>query len=256
MIEIKNGYYRYPNKKYILNDITFSLDKGETLTILGKNGTGKTTMLKCIAGLLRWEKGEMLVNGVNAHKNFELLSHEIGYVPQMRNISFPYTVREMILMGRAKHIGILSTPNRSDQMIVDAIIEEFGIDDIRNCPCTELSGGQLQLVYIARSLVSNPRILILDEPESHLDFKNQHMIMGLIRRITEEKQLTCIINTHYPEHALKISDKTLLINNYDYIFGSTEDIVTEENIKKYYDIDIKMLEFMHENIMHKTIVAL
>lgn len=255
MIEIKNGYYKYPNKDYILNNISFALNKGETLTILGKNGTGKTTMLKCIAGLLQWEKGEMVVNGVSASKGIGKLSYQIGYVPQMRSIPFPYTVREMILMGRAKHISIVSTPRKDDEVIVDNIIEEFGINDIRNYPCSELSGGQLQLVYIARALVSSPSILILDEPESHLDFKNQNMVLELIKRVTEEKQLTCIINTHYPEHALKISNKTLCINNYDYIFGNTEDIVTEENIKKYYDIDIKLLEFVHNNKKYKTIVA-
>lgn len=253
MVELKNCYYRYPGKNMILENISFSLDKSEIMTILGQNGTGKTTMLKCLTGILKWERGQTFINGKKV--SFRSNINEIGYVPQAHNLPFPYTVSEMIAMGRAKHIGLFSMPSKKDKIKVEEIIEEIGIQHIKNSPCTELSGGQLQLVYIARALVANPKILILDEPESHLDFKNQLMILKLVKRLAKEKDLACIINTHYPEHALKISDKTLFLGTSEYIVGNTKQIITEKNIKRFFDIDAKIVSFMHGNQNLKTIVA-
>lgn len=253
MVELKNCYYRYPGKKMLLKDISFSLDKNEIMAVLGKNGTGKTTMLKCLTGILKWEKGQTFIDGKSI--NLKDGMNEIGYVPQGHNLPFPYTVSEMISMGRAKHIGIFSMPSKRDMIKVDEIIEEIGIQDLKDCSCTELSGGQLQLVYIARALVSNPKLLILDEPESHLDFKNQLMVMKLIRRLADEKDLACIINTHYPDHALKISDKTLLLGDGNYLTGNTNELITEDNIKKYFDVDAKIISYVHENMNLRTIVA-
>lgn len=107
--------------------------------------------------------------------------------------------------------------------------------------CTELSGGQLQLVYIARALVNEPQLLIMDEPESHLDFRNQHLVLNLIRKLREERGISCIINTHYPDHALRISDDTLMLGRGRYSFGRSEDIITEENMKEFFEVNVKIL---------------
>lgn len=209
---------------------------------MGQNGIGKTTLLKCVTGILEWQRGQTMIDG----KPVDALRASpgqflIGYVPQAHSLSFPYTVREVVTMGRARHIGLFSVPSKNDRSIVDQAIEEVGIGHIRDKLCTQLSGGQLQLVFIARALVGKPRVLILDEPESHLDFRNQFMILNLIKKLVKERGISCIINTHYPEHALRISDTTLLLGLDSYMFGKTEVIITEENVRNYFGIDVRIL---------------
>lgn len=122
--------------------------------------------------------------------------------------------------------------------------------------CTQLSGGQLQLVYIARALVAKPQILILDEPETHLDFNNQHMLMNLIQKITDEKELCCIINTHYPDYALKISNVSLLMKKGEHSFGNTQELLTPKNMKTYFDMETKLIELDTDKGIKKSLVVL
>lgn len=256
MLELNHAYYCYQPNNYIINDISFTLEKHKILTILGRNGVGKTTLLKCISGLLPLEKGEIKVNGQLLKKGFNASDYAIGYVPQARSLNFPYTVEELVLMGRAKHINIFSTPKKEDYDIVDNTLEELNITSIKHHACTQLSGGQLQLVYIARALVAKPQILILDEPETHLDFNNQHMLMNLIRRITDEKDLCCIINTHYPDYALKISNVSLLMKRDEHCFGVTQELLIPQNMKKYFDMKTKLIELDTDEGIKKSLVVL
>lgn len=256
MLELNHAYYCYQPNNYIINDISFTLEKHKILTILGRNGVGKTTLLKCISGLLPLERGEIKVNGQLLKKGFNASDYAIGYVPQARSLNFPYTVEELVLMGRAKHINIFSTPKKEDYDIVDNTLEELNITSIKHHACTQLSGGQLQLVYIARALVAKPQILILDEPETHLDFNNQHMLMNLIRRITDEKDLCCIINTHYPDYALKISNVSLLMKRDEHCFGVTQELLIPQNMKKYFDMKTKLIELDTDEGIKKSLVVL
>ncbi len=256
MLELNHAYYCYQPNNYIINDISFTLEKHKILTILGRNGVGKTTLLKCISGLLPLEKGEIKVNGQLLKKGFNASDYAIGYVPQARSLNFPYTVEELVLMGRAKHINIFSTPKKEDYDIVNKTLEELNITSIKHHACTQLSGGQLQLVYIARALVAKPQILILDEPETHLDFNNQHMLMNLIRRITDEKDLCCIINTHYPDYALKISNVSLLMKRDEHCFGVTQELLIPQNMKKYFDMKTKLIELDTDEGIKKSLVVL
>lgn len=242
MLQVNHVYYGYQPNDPILKDISFSLQNHEILTILGRNGVGKTTLLKCISGLLPIENGEIQVNGQVLKKGFNASDYAIGYVPQARSLNFPYTVEELVLMGRAKHINVFSTPKQEDYDIVNETLEELNISSIRHHACTKLSGGQLQLVYIARALVAKPQILILDEPETHLDFNNQHMLMNLIRKIADEKDLCCIINTHYPDYALKISNVSLLMKQGEHLFGNTHDLLTPQNMMTYFNMKTKLIE--------------
>ncbi|WP_027625960.1 ABC transporter ATP-binding protein [Clostridium lundense] len=253
ILEIKNGYFSYENNNEpILKDINFSLCEGEIMTILGQNGVGKTTLLKCITGILKWKSGSTLINGelINLNNGIK----KMGYVPQAHPINFAYTVKEMILMGRASYIGLFSTPSKEDKLMAEEVMKDIGILHLKNRECSKLSGGQLQLVFIARALVSEPKILVLDEPESHLDFKNQLIMLDIIKNLTKTRGLACIFNTHYPEHALKISDKTLMISSEGYVFGNTNEIITEKNIEHFFDVTAKILSFKEKNLDFKTIV--
>ena len=238
-LEIKNGNFSYTDGNPILKDINLKIESGEIFTILGQNGIGKTTLLKCINGVLKWNSGEVFIDNkkVNSIKDLK----DIAYVPQAHSFSFSYTVRELSIMGRAKYLNIFSTPSKSDYDIVEKVLDEMGILHLKDRKCSELSGGQLQLVFLARALVGEPKILILDEPESHLDFKNQTKILRTIVQLAKKKNITCIFNTHYPEYALRISDKSMLIGKDDYIIGKTSEIINEETLKKYFEITIILL---------------
>jgi len=254
ILEVINGSFAYPGRELILNDINFILKEREILSVLGQNGIGKTTMLKCLTGILKWKNGNTFIDGEILDAKQQ--TNQIGYVPQAQYLSFPYTVEEMVSMGRSKYVGIFSVPSKKDKQRVNEVLQEIGIERLKDTPCTQLSGGQLQLVYIARAIVSDPKVLIFDEPESHLDYKNQLMILNLIKKIVEKKDISCIINTHHPEHAMKISNKTLFIGKNDYAFGSTEEIITENNLKKYLDVKAKIATFSFENQNLKSVIAL
>jgi len=257
ILEVKNGYFGYTKDNTILKNISFTLGEKEIMTILGQNGSGKTTILKCVIGILKWQQGYMVID----RKPLALLQKSreqfnIGYVPQAHNLTFPYTVREVVTMGRARHIGLFSVPSKRDRLFVDQAMEEVGIGYMRDDLCTQLSGGQLQLVYIARALAGEPKVLILDEPESHLDFRNQLMILNLIKKLIKERNISCIINTHNPENALRISDTTLLLGRDSYMFGKTGDIITEENVRDYFNISVKILPVPYMNEEIKAFVVL
>ncbi|WP_339008801.1 ABC transporter ATP-binding protein [Fusobacterium varium] len=251
-LEIKNGNFGYLKDNLILKDINLKINDGEIFTILGQNGIGKTTLLKCLNGVLKWSSGEMYIGGKRVNSPKELKS--IGYVPQAHNLSFPYSVRELTIMGRARYLGMFSTPSEKDQKLVEEVLDEIGILHLIDKKCSELSGGQLQMVFVARALVGTPEILILDEPESHLDFKNQAVILKLIVKLVRERGITCIFNTHYPEYALRISDRSMIMGKNDYITGKSSDIINENNLKKYFGIETKILDTKIEDKILKSVI--
>ncbi|MDQ7092201.1 ABC transporter ATP-binding protein [Desulfosporosinus sp. PR] len=257
ILEVKSGYFGYTKDNTILRDISFTLGEKEIMTILGQNGVGKTTILKCVTGILKWQQGQTLIDGkVIGSSRTAREQIPIGYVPQAHSFSFPYTVKEVVTMGRARHIGLFSVPSKNDRKIVDQAIDEVGIGYIRDKLCSQLSGGQLQLVFIARALAGEPKVLILDEPESHLDFRNQFMILKLIKKLVRERGISCIINTHYPEHALRLADTTLLLGRDSYLFGKTGEIIIEENVREYFGIDVRILAVPYRNEELKAFVVL
>ena len=234
-LEVRNGSYAYPSGRVLFDRVDFSLGDRSILTVLGRNGVGKTTLLNCIMGILRWRTGTLLLNGEDVGS--ALRAAGIAYVPQAHNITFSYTVRDIVTMGRARYMGALSVPSKADYEKADQALERIGLQELRNRTCGQLSGGQLQLVFIARALAAEPEILILDEPESHLDFYNQFFVLELLRQLVEDSGMSAIINTHYPEHALLLADKTMMLGQEGYSFGSTADVLTEENIRKYFGVN-------------------
>lgn len=234
-LEVVNGGFAYPSGKVLFENICFCLEDRSILTVLGRNGVGKTTMLKCIMGILRWRKGTLKINGEDVGN--AVRSQGIAYVPQVHSITFSYTVRDIVTMGRTRYMGMLSIPSTHDYARADEALEMVGLQELRNRTCSQLSGGQLQLVFIARALAADPEILILDEPENHLDFHNQFFVLELLQKLVKEKGMSSIINTHYPEHALLLADKTLMLGPEGHSFGNTKEVLTEENIRKYFGVN-------------------
>ncbi len=230
----------------------FVLNEQKILTVLGQNGIGKTTLLKCVMGILPWKGGGTYLDGKKLEhpRKFK----EIGYVLQAHPLSFSYTVRELVEMGRAKYIPPFAQPSRLDREKTEEAMELAHVEAFAERKCTELSGGQLQLAFVARALAGEPKILILDEPESHLDFKNQYLVLDMIQRLVEEQRISCMINTHFPEHALQISDDTLMMGMGKHCFGPTEEVLTEENVRAFFQVKAKILDLGEENQHRKAFV--
>lgn len=238
-LSVQNGCFSYhkSDKQLLLDHINFEANDGELLAILGPNGAGKTTMLRCIMGFLKWSNGESLIDG----KNICTISQRelwkiIAYIPQAKNTMFSYTVEEMVLLGRASHFGMFSKPSAEDIRKAHEVIERMHIDELCHKKCSEISGGELQMVLIARALASEPKILVLDEPESNLDFKNQLIILETMTELVGQG-MTCIFNTHYPAHALQRANKAMLLcKDGRFIFGDTKSVITEKNIETAFGV--------------------
>ena len=242
LFEVRNISFDYDGDE-IFSNISFSIEKGDVLCILGPNGTGKTTLIKCLNGLHEVNSGEILINGENIKKlSFKQISKHIGYIPQTHVPSFPFKVFDVVLMGRAPYLNLTDSPKKEDKKIALDALKILGIEDLKEKEYTNLSGGERQLVFLARVLCQKPEILILDEPTSHLDFGNQIRLLEIIDNLAKTG-LSIIMSSHFPDHAFLSSTKVAIMKNKRFIdFGVPDDVVTEKNLKKAYSIDVKLIE--------------
>lgn len=239
ILSIEKGCFSYKQNKdnLLLKNISFTAHPGDLIAILGPNGAGKTTLLRCIMGFLHWNSGQSCLDGRDITSiSQKQLWRSLAYVPQAKHTSVAYTAEQMILLGRSSHFSMLSRPKRSDMDKVHEIMEKLHILKLAEKKCSEISGGELQMVLMARALVAEPQILILDEPESNLDFRNQLLILETMSELAANG-MTCIFNTHYPAHALQRANKAFLLSEKgDYVFGDVNSVVTEHNIELAFGI--------------------
>jgi iron complex transport system ATP-binding protein len=234
MISVKNASFRFRDH-WIFQNVSFELAQGQTGAILGPNGKGKTTLLKSIIGLLTLAEGSAET------------SERIGYVAQQNEMAFSYRVLDIVVMGRAAHVGIFRTPGIEDYKIARRVLERLGIDRFADHIYTQLSGGERQMVMIARALASECKILVLDEPASSLDFSNQVMILETLIRVTKEDGLTVLMTTHFPQHALLLANSVLLMHGLGkQEWGAAVDMLTESRLEALYGVPVKSLEFQHQ----------
>lgn len=243
MIDAVDLGFKYNSKKFIFRRHSFNVGEGSILAILGPNGRGKTTLLKTMIGLLPLNEGHVRING------------HVGYVPQHAAAVFPYSVLDMVVMGRARHIPMFSSPKKADYDAAREALKELDLIHFMDRSFLELSGGEKQMVLIARALVSECRVLILDEPASALDFKNQDLVLRTLRRLGRERNITIVFTTHYPQHAVHIADLALLMyDSLDYRFGKTAEIMTDDQLKRLYGMEIRNITLDHRRGVVKTIV--
>jgi iron complex transport system ATP-binding protein len=255
MLTVEQGVFGYDKTTRIFNGISFKVETGKILTVLGPNGAGKTTLLRCMVGLLSWQKGRSLFEDVPvARIPAPEFWKKVSYVPQAKSFTVPYTVLEMVVMGRAPYIGMFAVPTREDYRYARETLMELGITHLENKRCSQISGGELQLALIARGLVSGPQLIILDEPESHLDFRNQLVVLERLKGIASQRGIACVINTHYPENALRISDFTLLLGRGGrYCHGPTREIITEANLQEFFGVRVKIVAVPDGECSYSTI---
>jgi iron complex transport system ATP-binding protein len=258
VIEVKNAEFGYFGGSNVFEGARCLVKEGEILSILGPNGSGKTTLLKCMNGLFKLRKGQVYIEGKRLSSlKREQVGKKVGYVPQAHVSTFPYTVLEMVLMGRAPHLGVFSSPSAKDVEIAKEAIEMLGISHLMDRPYSQTSGGEAQLVIIARALAAEPKALLLDEPTSHLDVRNQMVILNFLEELAREKGIAAIMTTHFPDHALSISDKVLLMNGEKTsMVGNVEDVITEYNLKKVYGIDTRIISVKDGRNNTKVVVPL
>ncbi len=235
--------YAYPAGSDVFRNISIRVEKGEIFSILGPNGTGKSTLLKCIAGLIPPQTGSVLLDGEDiTGKKADEVARKLGFVPQTQVSPFPFLVRDIVLMGRAAHIGMFSTPSFDDEEIAYKALERVRIPHLATRPCTGISGGEWQLVLVARAIAQCPGILLLDEPTSHLDLGNQMRILDVIRSLADEG-MTVIIATHFPDHALLTSGRVAILRDCNLIaYGPPDEVISEETMYAAYGVNVKLIE--------------
>lgn len=242
MLSIRSLYFRHKGRtEDILKGISFDAEKGSITTILGPNGSGKTTLFKCIAGLWKYYSGEIYFNGKSIDKlSFRKKARIFSTVPQEHEPPFPYSVFDVVLMGRASYMGIFSSPGKRDYEVTENALKTLGIEHLKEKPYTKISGGERQLTLIARALAQDTPVMLLDEPTSHLDFRNQINVLKKIKEIAKEKKLTVIMTLHDPNLAGFFSDKVVVMNSGTKIAeGIPEEVIKEDLIKKVYDVEVR-----------------
>ncbi len=253
MLEVRDLYFSHGQREMdVLQGVSLQARKGEITTVLGPNGCGKTTLFKCIGGLWKPRQGEVKFEGVDMLTQSHVQRARIlATVPQEHVPPFPYTVFEVVLMGRASRIGTLATPSRQDLDRADEALGEAGIETLRDKAYTRLSGGEKQLVLIARALAQDAPVMLLDEPVSHLDFRHQLLILRKIRRLVRDKDLVALMTLHDPNLAIQFSDRVVLMASGSVVSaGSPETVITEESLKHVYGIDVRVISWNGFRIVH------
>ena len=254
ILEVKDLEFRYSSGRTIFEHVSFSLDKGRVFTILGRNGAGKSTLLNCLANLFVPNGGDILLNGVSMRSMKQKdVAKVIGYVPQVHIAAYAYTVRDFAVMGRTPYIGLVSNPRREDYEKVDEVLNELNIYHLRNKSYTEISGGERQLVTIARVMVQEPELILLDEPTAHLDYGNQLRAVRLIKRLAQ-RGFGVIVTTHDPNHAILLQDTVAILDRAGHLTtGRTEEMMTADRLSELYDIKL-YLEYI-ERVRREVCVA-
>ncbi len=210
--------------RWQFRDLDFAVRPGEVLAVLGPNACGKSTLLRVTAGLRAASRGQIALKG------------RVALVPQDFARAFPYRVIDMVLMGRARHIGLLRMPGRRDHDAAMEALSVIGLADRAEAHFDALSGGQRQMVLISRAIAAQPAALLLDEPASALDLGNQDLVLSLVRG------LAVVMTTHQPNHALAVADKALLILPEGAVFGPCRQILTAPRIAALYGLPVEVIE--------------
>ncbi len=239
-IAVRNLSFSY-GAEQVLRHITFSAEQGQLIALLGPNGAGKSTLFKCMLGLLTGYTGEASIDGDSVRGlSAGELARRIAYIPQSHYPSFNFSVFDMVLMGTTSQVSGFSSPRREQMDKADQMLQKVGMYPLRSRGFMQISGGERQLVLIARALVQDARVLLMDEPTSSLDYGNQLRVMEETQKLARDGY--CILqSTHHPDHAflyahriLALKDGTLAAD------GAPRDVLNEELLTKLYGVDVSM----------------
>ncbi|GBD89588.1 putative siderophore transport system ATP-binding protein YusV [bacterium BMS3Abin04] len=234
--------YTYLNNSdlpaFRLGEINLNIDKQEMISILGPNGSGKSTLLKIISGVLVPQFGEVLFmgNSITKYKRKEIAKH-IGFVPAFSTSIYPFSVYEIVMMGRTPYLNFTGFEKKEDHEIVAEALNTVGIYELRNKGINEISGGEAQRAFIARALAQKPSVILLDEPTAHLDLKHQISVFKLLKELNENQDITIVIISHDLNLAGSFCNRAILMRNGKVVRdGKTIDMLTQENIQDVFEV--------------------
>ena len=233
----------------VLRDVSFSMDAGEIVCVVGPNGSGKTTLLDCVSGFLRPQAGEVLVEDkpLREYGN-RALAQKIACVPQVHHPTFPYRVRDVVLMGRTAHVGAFGAFSAQDHAACDEAMRAVGIESFADRVYSTLSGGELRLVLLARALAQKPRLVVLDEPTVSLDFQNELRFLETLTDLVKTQRISALFATHALSHAffferVGVPVRTaLLCRGRPMRLGSPQQILTKETLSESFGVSAKITE--------------
>jgi len=246
-MSVENLCFSYGDHK-VLSNINFQTEYGQFLSVLGPNGVGKSTLFRCMLGLLSPSDGLVTVDGINIKEIGAVeLAKRVAYIPQSHSPVFNYSVEDMVLMGTTAQTGRFSSPGKK-RKIAEEAMKRLKIRHLRNRGYGNISGGERQMVLIARAIAQQAKILIMDEPSANLDFGNKVRVMRAVKDLTKEG-CTVIQSTHDPDQAYLYSDKILAMHDGQILaWGSPQDILNRELISKLYHVDVDVCSLKEDRI--------
>jgi len=230
-------------KTEVLSHLSCDFYSGERIAVLGPNGAGKSTFFHIISGLLSSYRGSVRIAGREIRElGRGRIAQSLALVPQRHEPVFPFLTRDFILMGRYSHLGTLGIPRRKDYQSVEQAAIATGITELLDRPYNGLSGGELQLVMVTRALAQDSKILVLDEPNSHLDFRNRFLILDLVRDISKQRGLTVLMSLHDPNDVVQFATRVLVLNGGKIIAdGHPDNILTEDLLGRLYRVRVESI---------------
>lgn len=247
-IKVDNLCFSY-GERQILKSISFGAEYGEFLSVLGPNGVGKSTLFRCMLKLLTPSKGTTQIDGVSIEgMSPEELAKKIAYIPQSHSPVFNFTVADMVLMGTTAQTGRFSSPGRKEEKMAEDAMERLGITHLKDRGYGNISGGERQLVLIARAIAQQAKVLVMDEPSANLDFGNKIRVMKTVKKLTRDGY-TVIQSTHDPDQAFLYSDKILALHDGQVLaWGTPKEIMNSSLISKLYGVDVEVCSLRNDGI--------
>ena len=248
ILSVKDLCFSYGTHR-ALDGVSFEMQRGEILCVMGPNGSGKSTLIDCIMGIHRPERGTILLDGKNvpAYSRQEIAQHA-AYVPQNHSVTFPYTVREAVLLGRTAYLSAFGTPTAADERQAERALQRVGIQHLADRPYGSISGGELRLVLLARALCQQTPLVLMDEPTAHLDYRNELLFLETVSALCREDGISVLIATHAPDQAFYFESAGCRVSA---LFlekgvlaakGRPSDIITESRLAEVYGVRARILE--------------
>ena len=236
--------FSYVPDRPILKDINFEIHAGEILMILGANGCGKSTLMRTLVGDRKNFTGSIEIKGKSLHEYSDLdMARNVAMVFQDHNAPFPFSAIDVVKMARAPYLPIFGRPTKRDIQIAEEALEVVGMSDYAGEPYTNLSGGQRQMVLIARALAQQTDLILMDEPTSSLDYRNSAIVINTAAKLATEQGKAVIMITHAPDQAFYYESKAALMKDGRFFaYGPSEEVLTSENLSHVYNMRIKVLE--------------
>ena len=257
MLEVSDLHFSYHAHREVLKGVTFDVGAGEIVCLLGSNGTGKTTLLRCLLGFSKPQQGgvvadDRLVSTMTAKAR----AHYMAYVPQSSSIAFPYLAREVVLMGRVSHLAPGAAHSARDKEASLEAMRHLQIEHLADRRYQELSGGEKQMVLVARALAQEAKLLVMDEPTANLDYHNQVKILTAIKHLASQG-FGILMTSHYPDHAFLACSKVALMNDGRIVaFGAPDDVVTSERLPALYETPVHVVRADMGGLAIKTCIPL